>query len=221
MGFEAELRAPSADTFETFIREWYGDEAGDLRELPAAVPARLRRFYKLFGKHETVNLHLVPPGEFAPAKNPMLFAVEEQGVFAYAVGQGEHDPSVFGTWDVESPRWEREGERLGRFLLQYALYEAALGSRHGGWGWVELARRPRLDELLPTLPLAPWTRPGPCTFRARLGVIALVFEESDGLIEVHAGSRADVALEPLDEVVEWDHATHVGPDRREPGAGAP
>jgi hypothetical protein len=209
VGFEAELRAPSAETFETFLREWHGDEAVDVDELPPGVPARLRRFYELFGRHETVNLHLVPPENLEPATIPMLFAVEEQGVFAYAIGHEEHDPPVFGTWDVESPRWEREGERLGCFLLQYALYETALGSRHGGWGCVDSALRPRLDELLPTLPLAPWTRPGPCTFRVRLGVIALVFEERDGLVEVHAGARADVALEPLDEVVEWDHATHL------------
>ncbi len=168
-----------------------------------------------------MNLHLVQPAELDPAEDPMLFAVEEQGVFAYAVGRGEEDPPVFGTWDVEAPRWEHEGERLGLFLLQYALYEAALGSRHGGWGWVDSARRPPLDELLPTLPLARWTRPGQCSFRARLGVVAIVFEEGDNLVEVHAGARADVALAPLDDVVDWDAATHLDSHPPEPEAAAP
>ncbi len=216
MGFEDELRAPSADTYESFLRGWHGGELKmlDPRELPPGLPARLRRFYELFGKHDTVNLHLLPPGALEPAENPMRFAVEEQGVFAYAVAPEEQDPPVFGTWDVEAPRWEREGERLGRFLLQYALYETALASRHGGWGWVDATLRPRLDELLPTLPLARWTRPAPSSFRARLGVVAIAFEDGDELVEVHAGARADVALEPLDEVVEWDVATHRDSDAR-------
>jgi hypothetical protein len=222
MGLEAELRAPSADTYEAFVRAWHEDELKELgpSEPPSGLPARLRRFYETFGKHDTVNLHLLPPATLEPAENPMLFAVEEQGVFAYAVGHEEDDPPVFGTWDVETPRWEREGERLGRFLLQYALYETALASRHGGWGWVDATLRPRLDELLPTLPLAPWTRPAPCSFRARLGIVAIAFDR-DEPIELHAGACADVALELLDEVVEWDVATHRDSDAPEPEATAP
>lgn len=101
--------------------------------------------------------------------------------------------------------WEEEGERLGRFLLQYALYEAVQLAEPGGWGHVAPEFRPRLDAVLPRLPLAPWKQ-AVCTFRARFGVVAILFEDS----EVHAGARADVALEPLDEVVEWQDATHLG-----------
>jgi hypothetical protein len=41
VGFEAELRTPSADTFQTFLHEWYDDEALDVGELPAAGRGRV------------------------------------------------------------------------------------------------------------------------------------------------------------------------------------
>ena len=153
------LRHPRGDTWEHFLREWRGNEVrGYAREelQTAPLPAQLLRYYEVAGRLDTLNLHLVPPLELEVEDGHVMFIVEERGVYAFATDRDGEEPRVYGTWDVQKRSWELERERLGRFLLQHALFEATGVGDLCGWGWVERASLPAFLALLPALPLRSW-----------------------------------------------------------------
>jgi hypothetical protein len=179
--------------------EGYGAEK--LEHVP--VPSELRRYYRVAGRLPTWNLHLVPPDELVVGDDGrVVFIVEEQGVYSFATLPSGEDPPV---WLYEDHVPVELGERLSRFLLQYAVHEA-VGQRVGGWGWVRREHLSSLLALLPPLPLEPWPHPSGASlsFHVTRDLIGLVFDSGDDLTEVHVSGRERHQFESLSTLVHWD-----------------
>ena len=203
-----DLLNPRPDTFVSFIRAWRGEAGLSASELDGIrMPPLLRRYLGIAGRLPSAFLHLKAPHDYASVALPdgrIVFIVEEQGVFSFATEPDGDDPPVWIEHDDAD--WVREGERLGRFLLQHAIAEAAATSPTCGWGRVAAAALPVVLDALPKLPLAPWHHPtGPLSFHAAERLLALVFDDDQGeSFEVHVAMRGDAVLpRSLLEAVAW------------------
>jgi hypothetical protein len=207
------LRDPGPDTWETFVRAWRDDLAGysddELDGVP--MPQQLCRYYEVAGRVPTFNLHLSEPRELVVEDDLVAFLTEEQGVYSFATRVDGVDPPVFTEEDAP---WVLCGERLGRFLLQHALFEATFTCGvYSGWGWVDPPDLAAVIDVLPQLPLAPWRVPldRPTTFHAADALIGIVFPSAD-LAEVHASAWTPEAFEPLLPLVAWQWRHEDGLD---------
>ncbi|HEY4121718.1 MAG TPA: hypothetical protein VGM56_27820 [Byssovorax sp.] len=197
------LRAPGPDTFELALRALRDDLEGfSDAELDRGVPLPppLRRYAKLAGKIPTTNLHFHLPDE--PRDGRLGFLHEEQGVFSVAATRDAEDPAV---WLEDDGQWLREGERLSRFLLEYALYEVLVQTESAGMARGGPGSLPRIVDVIPELPLARWHHPGGMlSFHAAIGGLAMMFHEPSGTQELWIAAEEDGAiLRALEPLVHW------------------
>jgi hypothetical protein len=217
------LVPPSASTLTRFLRAWYGDPRSDPGtsepEVPAFVPDPLRAFYRAADRwpEAVVQNRLLAPDELRCERGRFVFYVENQATYLWATEPSVEDPPVWGVENEPDVRWQKEDERLSRFLVQVALFEAVMGAEiMASAAWLD---PPRLRELLaglPELPFAPWRWPDyPTRFYAREGVLALVMPnrtpESPDYVSVQIAARDEAALRFLQpyiddawEITPWD-----------------
>ena len=86
----------------------------------------------------------------------LVFWVENQGVWLWAVDPVGEDPEVYDRENVPGQLWQSTGVPLSAFLVHVAVFEAIWGAQTGaGAAWITPQR---LDEILS--PLTPI--PGCC-----------------------------------------------------------
>ena len=142
------MRAPSHD-FRDRVREVFealglpltprhacGERAIDAAEnrLGIVVPAVLRAFYRVAGRHDAINRahnRLWPPGEWQIDSGRLAFMEENQNVVFWGVPVGpaatEDDPDVWQAENGDALTWEPEAVKLSEFLLAMLCWQAVMG----------------------------------------------------------------------------------------------
>ncbi|MEU1619192.1 hypothetical protein ABZ479_18095 [Streptomyces sp. NPDC005722] len=203
---------------EQFVTGWYPATADDA-EPPverggyADLPEGLAHLYELAVRRPGVlgvqNRMVKDPGRETDRCGDMrVIGVENQGGFHWSTlwtpGESEDDPTVWHRVDDEPPT--AENEPLSGFLLQFSLYEAAMGAdyvalAHGITG----AEVETLTRELRPVPLRPFT-PGSATrFHVAPGLVLSVSKGWEGdRFYVRAGATDRDALSLLlHDAVDW------------------
>ncbi|MCX5526192.1 hypothetical protein OG342_25620 [Streptomyces bobili] len=207
-----------ATALEQFITGWYPtmSEALEPPSVPALtldLPEGLRHFYHLSRRHPNslgVQNRIFSTPKLRTDPNGMIiFGEENQGGFVWALprtldGLGS-DPTVW--FQGYGEPLIAEQEPLSGFLLQFALFEAAMGADYLALPHEPTAQQvQRLTEGLHPVPLRPFCPWYPTRFYVAPGLILHVSDPAgDDSFSVWAGATHRSALAPLaDIVIEWN-----------------
>ncbi|MDX3582197.1 hypothetical protein [Streptomyces europaeiscabiei] len=203
---------------EQFLTGWYPAmsealEPPSVQDPALDLPDGLRHFYRLSQRHPNalgVQNRIFPAANLGTDRDGLIiFGEENQGGFVWAVARTPDgpaaDPTVWFRGYDEPPIAEQEP--LSGFLLQFALFEAAMGA-----DYLALPHEPtahqvqRLTEGLHPVPLRPFCPWYPTRFFVASGLILQVSSpEGDDSFSVWAGGTHRSALAPLgDAAVEWN-----------------
>ncbi|MFE1849952.1 hypothetical protein [Streptomyces sp. NPDC059489] len=202
---------------EQFVKGWY--PATDAADMPstglplAPIPDGLRQLYRLAVQRPAalgVQNRIYPESALrTDDRGEMLvFGVENQGGFVWSLlwmfGDGETDPTVWFCDDNERPIAEQEP--LSGFLLQFSLFEAAMGADYLALPRLGLTAQ-QVDQLtkqLDPVPLRPFWPWAPTRFYVAPGLIMHVCEAGENKFEAWAGATHRSVLALLaDATVEW------------------
>jgi hypothetical protein len=200
-----------------FLTAWFADvpavtpasPAGPRRELPHALTAL---YEAAAGRPEALGSfnRIFTPEQFRAADDGrVVFGTECQGVWNVLMDPAESDPAV--VYDDLGAGPVAERERLGGFLVQFAVCDAAIGSPYGAWGF---AHEEGLQQLvgaagLRPVPLAPLRWPAdPTHLYVGAGVAVAAAQLGPDAFQIYAGARQRAGLLPLRDIsVEWEHFT--------------
>lgn len=206
-----------ATALEQFITGWYPATSEDPEpssvQAPAVdLPDGLRRFYRL-AQHRPRSLgaqnRILPASERRtdPNGEMLVFGEENQGGFFWSVlwtlDGPATDPTVWFREYDEPPISEQEP--LSGFLIQFSLYEAAMGADYVALtGRLTAQQVDRFTEGLHPVPLRPFWPWAPTRFYVAPGLVLHVSDEGDDSFSIWAGATHRSALAPLaDAAVEW------------------
>ncbi|MEV7860297.1 hypothetical protein AB0O86_16025 [Streptomyces hirsutus] len=214
----SDVNGNRATALEQFITGWYPtmpEAPGPPSAQPPTLdlPERLRHFYHLARRHPGslgVQNRIFPASNLRTDPNGILvFGEENQGGFVWSLpqtlGGRESDPTVWFRGYDEPPIAEQEP--LSGFLLQFALFEAAMGAEYLALPHEPTAQQvERLIEGLHPVPLRPFCPWYPTRFYVAPGLVLHVSDpEGDDNFSVWAGAAHRSALAPLTNVaIEWN-----------------
>ncbi|MET8166293.1 hypothetical protein ABZT34_18885 [Streptomyces sp. NPDC005329] len=207
-----------ATALDQFITGWYPA----MSEAPAQpsvqaptldLPDGLRHFYDLARRHPAslgVQNRIIPASKLRVDPNEMIvFGEENQGGFVWSLSQTpddpEADPTVWFRGYDEPPIAEQEP--LSGFLLQFALFEAAMGADYLALPYEPTGQQVRqLAKGLHRVPLRPFCPWYPTRFYVAPGLVLHVSGSADDdSFSVWAGATHRSALAPLaNAAVEWN-----------------
>ncbi|SCE94619.1 hypothetical protein GA0074695_2356 [Micromonospora viridifaciens] len=195
----------------SFLTAWYAD----VPVVPAAphraamkLPPALLAFHDIAAGREEIlgRQDFIEPLdriEYLDDEPLVVFAAENQGVWVALIDPTDDDPVV---WYDGGPQRLRERERLGGFLLQFALNEAVNTSPFGGFATVTPESLDRFVEDLVPVPLQPMRVPGdPTRHWVAPGLVAMAADYGESGIWLSVGSRQRSALRPLRSRLDWEH----------------
>ncbi|MFJ8107089.1 hypothetical protein [Streptomyces sp. NPDC096132] len=203
---------------EQFITGWHpttseAPQPPSAQAPPLNLPDRLRHFYDL-ARHRPnalgVQNRIFPAPKLPTDPNGMIiFGEENQGGFVWSLQQSldgpVSDPTVWFQGYDEPPIAEEEP--LSGFLLQFSLFEAAMGADYLALPHEPTAQQvQRLVEGLHPVPLRPFCPWYPTRFYVAPGLIVHVSDPAgDDSFSVWAGATHRSALAPLaDAAIEWN-----------------
>ncbi|MDT0330868.1 hypothetical protein [Nocardiopsis lambiniae] len=199
---------------EEFAADRYPAEAGPGPEVPSDLPEPLRRFHRLAATRPELlggQNFLRPAG--GPAQEDeedagYVIGRENQGVFHWTLRREEdgfgEDPTVWFQRDGEEP--VPEEEPLSGFLLQFALYEAAVRAEYVALTFsTPVEQTEAVTRVLRPVPLRPFLASWmPTRLYAAPGLVVSV-SVSDDRYDVWAGASHRGALAPLRDLpVDWE-----------------
>lgn len=208
----SDVGANPGRALEGFVTGWYPEsstQAPDV-DMPDFIPRALADFYRLAARRPAImggHNRIVPMPELRAEEGAelLVFGVECQGGWTWSIpptaGDTDVDPSV----RLEDARFEdrrsaAEQEPLSRFLLQFALKEAAVTAPYGAYSF-DLPRRflPQLESCLQRVPLQPFLAPvAPTDLLVASGLVTTVTPGWDeDKVEVRVGASHRSALHPL------------------------
>ncbi|MFJ3221782.1 hypothetical protein ACIPJS_00245 [Streptomyces sp. NPDC086783] len=207
-----------ATALEQFITGWYpamskAPEGPSLQAPTLELPEGLRHFYDLARRHPAslgVQNRIIPASNLWVDPNGLIvFGEENQGGFVWSLpltpDGPEADPTVWFRGYDEPPIAEQES--LSGFLLQFALFEAAMGADYLAIPHEPTGQQVRLLTAglrrVPLRPFCPWY---PTEFYVAPGLVLHVSGSADDdSFSVWAGATHRSALAPLAEApVEWN-----------------
>ncbi|MFC5200237.1 hypothetical protein [Streptomyces kaempferi] len=206
-----------ATALEQFITGWYPATSEDPEppsvQAPAiGLPDGLRRFYQL-AQHRPRSLgaqnRILPASkrQTDPNGEMLIFGEENQGGFfwslSWTLDGPEADPAVWFREYDEPPIAEQEP--LSGFLIQFSLYEAAMGAAYVALsGRLTAEQVDRFTGRLHPVPLRPFWPLAPTRFYVARGLVLHVTDEGDESFSIWAGAIHRSSLAPLaDSAVEW------------------
>ncbi len=208
------------ESLDHLITYWHGGLDPGLRrpedELRGArLPKPLRWLYERGVDRSGVlgrQNHLLGPDGLEFDRDDLVFYVENQGVYLWAIaweqrpdppGQlwlpfldvepsgavvaKDDDPPVWGRFNKEDEPWEREEVRLSEFLVQVCLFEAIIAAPHGASAsWGNQGLLDRVTSPLQRVPLGAWHWPANPT-RFWSGGGAFVWACPNGIVDGELG----------------------------------
>ncbi|SHJ85647.1 hypothetical protein SAMN05421803_110161 [Nocardiopsis flavescens] len=195
---------------EEFAAGWYPAERPPGTGAYPGLPGPLARFHRLAAARPRLlggqNRLLPPHGSGGGAVH--VLGEENQGVFSWelrrtAEGFGD-DPVVWFSVEGEEPVAEQEP--LSGFLLQFALYEAAVCSGYGACASaVPAAQADAVTGALAPVPLRPFLAPWMPTLLYAGQDLVVSVSASGALFDVWAGAAHPGALSALRDLpLAWD-----------------
>ncbi|MFF0465794.1 hypothetical protein [Streptomyces mexicanus] len=200
-----------AVALEQFITGWYPDTGHaacppSMPEPSRPLPDGLKQLYRLARQQPAVlgsQNRIVPEHELRTDHlgELLVFGVENQGVFSWGLlwtrYEPEPDPTVWFREFTEAPIAEQEP--LSGFLIQFSLFEAAMGAEYTALADRLTTRQAeQLTARLHPVPLRPFWPWAPTRFYVAPGFVVYVSDEGTGDgIEVGAGAVHRSALQPL------------------------
>lgn len=208
-----------AAALEQFITGWYRPASESPEQPPERshavdLPDGLRRFYRL-AQHRPRSLgvqnRILPASKCRTDYNGemLVFGEENQGGFFWSLlwtlEGPQTDPTVWFCEYDEPPIAEQEP--LSGFLIQFSLFEAAMGADYTALSALLTAQQVELlTERLHPVPLRPFWPSVPTRFYVALGLVLHITDEGDDSFSTWAGATHRRALDPLaDAAVEWTH----------------
>ncbi|MEU5900281.1 hypothetical protein [Streptomyces venezuelae] len=212
-----QVNSDRAAALEEFLTNWYPP----LDEAPASppahsaspMPAGLQGLYRLAKRRPAVlgvqnrilpeqHLYAHPRGEMT------VFGEENQGCFVWALPRGrdgaDADPTVWFCVDDEEPVAEQEP--LSGFLLQFALFEAAMSAAYHALprGLFTSQEVDQLTHALQEVPLRPFWPGAGIRFFVGPSLVMYASCEGDNEFAVWAGAKQRKALDLLPQQhVDW------------------
>ncbi|MFD7684539.1 hypothetical protein [Streptomyces sp. NPDC060187] len=214
-----EVNGDRSSALEQFITGWHpaASETVEPPSAQAAAPnlsAGLRQLYRL-ARHRPRCLGVqnriltVAKHQTDPKGEMLVFGEENQGGFYWSLlwtlDGPEADPTVWFREYGEPPIAEQEP--LSGFLIQFSLFEAAMGADFVALSCQLTAQQAdRLTERLLPVPLRPFWPGAPTRFYVAPGLVLYVSDEGgDNGFSAWAGATHRSALVPLADVpIEWD-----------------
>ncbi|MFE9957177.1 hypothetical protein [Micromonospora sp. NPDC005299] len=196
---------------QSFLIGWYADVPMPPAPPPRAamtLPPPLLAFHDIAaGREELLGrqdfIEPLDEIEYLEDEPLVVFAAENQGVWVASIDPTDDDPVV---WYDGGPERLRERERLGGFLLQFALNEAVNTSPFSGFATITPEVLDRFVEDLVPVPLQPMRVPGdPTRHWVAPGLVAVAADYGESGIWLSVGSRQRSALRPLRSRLDWEH----------------
>jgi hypothetical protein len=204
---------------EQFITSWYPAASGS-PEPPSGqvtatdLPDALQRFYQLAQHHPRslgAQNRILPASSCRtdPHGEMLVFGEENQGGFFWSLlwtlDGPETDPVVWFCECDEPPIAEQEP--LSGFLIQFSLFEAAMGADYMALsGRLTAQQVDHLTQGLHPVLLRPFWPGAPTRFYVAPGLVLLITDEGDDSFSTWAGATHRRALAPLaDAAVEWTY----------------
>jgi hypothetical protein len=162
------LGRPAPEAVDGFMERWHvpmDDSPGQL-EAPEFFPEVLRRFYARYGAPASAFLvnRLLPPAEVGEDDGFVVFYVEEQAVYLWAIATEDlelEDPPVWCRENEPGKPWVQDAPNVSVFLVQMLVMSAALNGPHGAAAaWLSPDETERVLAPLRQLDLPPWHWPG-------------------------------------------------------------
>jgi hypothetical protein len=220
--FHEILALPPQEAFPRFMQRWLGRPRGAASSIVAdPLQARaLRRIHAAYGSVPSGFLvnHLLAPEAVTREDGFTVFYVEEQGVWLWAIADGDldaEDPPVWGRENEPAAPWDIEAPDVSTFLVQMALMSAALTAPHGaGAAWLAAAEAERVLSPLVELALPRWRWPGdPVRWYAGDDSIALTCpnrypgDEEDPHVSLWLGSVTEAGVRFVEPHLSgaWDY----------------
>jgi hypothetical protein len=219
-------RAPSVHSRLAILRQlaeyWHGpiglDDGIAEKDLNVkSIPFPLHWWYRLAGRREGIlswqNRLLTPDQLEFQAEGPLLFYVENQGVYVWSATLDGDDPPVLGKFNEDHVAWSPEGMTLSEFLIGACLFEAIMHAPfHAALGSADESTFRQLSAELTPLPLVPWRWPSyPSSFFARNGAFMFACRwRKSTAFDIYLGAKTEQALAFSKSVVDensWDHIT--------------
>lgn len=198
-----ELFPITEDSLERFLVHWHGpphlDEAPNLAEGSADIPQPLRDWYQLTARWRapvTVQNRILLPAQLYLDDGKLVFWVENQRVWLWAVDPHGDDPEVFDRENEPGANWYGTGTRLSHFLVHVAVFEAILGAKHHASA-ADITPEQLVVVLKPLqpLPMIPWRWPSPGhQLHAGDGLLAFTGPNPELAEGIEANQRWDLFL---------------------------
>jgi hypothetical protein len=124
------------------------------------MPYTLRWWYRLAGGRKEImsgQIFLLQPDRLEMTDGLLLFYVENQWCYEWAMQPAADDPPVYGRQDQSKP-WALEGMVLSEFLIEVCLFEAVMcHARYGASAsWIEADTVAEIAKTIRPLPIARW-----------------------------------------------------------------
>ncbi|MEU6486955.1 hypothetical protein [Streptomyces sp. NPDC046887] len=203
-----------AAALEQFLRGWYPATGGTelLSSAASRLPEGLRQLYRISVRRPGVlgtQNRILPESDLLsdPLGETLVFGVENQGGFFWSLlwtmENTESDPTVWFRENDEEPVAEQEP--LSGFLLQFSLFEAALGADYLALPRkLGAAQMERFTQALHPVPLRPFWPWAPTHFYVAPGLVVRVSSEDGEEFDVWAGATHRSALDQwADLPVDW------------------
>ncbi|MFJ4686976.1 hypothetical protein [Streptomyces sp. NPDC088789] len=211
-----EVEGDRAAALERFVIGWYPADgpvtAGSPSAPTGALPAGLRQFYRLAEARPQVlgvQNGILPGPDLRTTRlgKMLVFGTENQGGFDWCLrwppDGSEADPAVWFLEPDEEPVAEQEP--LSGFLIQFSLFEAAVGAKYTAMsGNLPAAQVEQLVRPLHPVPLRAFWPWAPTRFHVAPGLVLHVSPGYSGAYDVWAGATHRSALAPLaDHPIDW------------------
>lgn len=212
-----EVNGDRAAALEQFITGWYPAGAADRQSVQvpqpsSMLPGGLKQLFRLaeqrpgvLGVQNRLLTDLVTTTDHQGEMR--VFGEENQGGFFWALlwtlDDPETDPTVWFREYNEPPIAEQEP--LSGFLIQFSLFEAAMGAEYVAIPHhLAVQQIAELTEGLRPVPLRPFWPWAPTRFYVAPGLVLYVSDEGEGKFSTWAGATHRAALAPLaDADIKW------------------
>jgi hypothetical protein len=209
------------------MQRWLGRPSGAASSI-AADPLLARPLRRIHAAYEPVPAgflvnHLLVPQAMRQEDGFTVFYVEEQAVWLWAIAEQDldaDDPPVWGRENQPGAQWGIEAPDVSTFLVQMALFSAALTAPHGAAaGWLAATEAEQVLAPLVELALPPWQWPGdPVRWYAGDASVALTCpnrhpgDADDPHVSLWIGSLTETAVRFVEPHLSdaWDYYSPQG-----------
>jgi hypothetical protein len=191
--------------FQTLAEYWCGavvpaDGIEESELSGVRIPDVLRWWYLWAGRRRDIidgdNQSNSPSDLWLEDGDRLVFYVENQGVYLWAVSPDGEDPHVYMRENVPSAPWQREMLRLSEFLITVCLYETAGEMPYGETSEVSAAAFQEISRIVPPVPIPKWLF-GNIQAHYANGIALLSTQEDPDNLAVWMGAKTEAPLKLL------------------------